>query len=663
MMPSYHSDELVELIKEAISACLPFPSSPSILSTGRQDLRCHHLAQAADECIPESVFFLTKPLGKTQVEHARLQQQNLAEARALAENPAVPTQKQALTKTNIEVQTSIADVEPTSAQIRLLNFADQAFDHGCRFFISDDSYVAGKLAETLGKSEVWIVYHPCIRICQNLIAQKFYAINDSEHGAGKPLNYQLIGITGTNGKTSCTHFCAQALALLGKQALVVGTLGAYLYTPSGDTGSKAKAGYLRQKVVLPNASLSGLTTPSGLQLLRLLYALNYSELVDTNVDTGAISGSGSGSGSVTCYVCIEVSSHGIDQGRLDNVKFAVKALTNITQDHLDYHNSFEQYASVKCDWILAGVGRRAVNASTLAHFTSESTRELLTNAVFDVESASAEAPTNTLDYRGRKVLCISRHSHKAAYAEKQLDIVAVGDKGEIQKAHFHTGLIGNFNVENLACVALIMVQLGETLPEVAQALKSVKPAPGRLEKVELVSHEHKPNDTENSSGNSAGNNAGIVPWVYVDYAHTPDALHRVLTTLSELKTKNSKLWTVFGCGGDRDRAKREKMGAIAQRLSQRVVVTNDNPRSEDPVAIALMIENGFHPSQPVSVKRILDRGKAIDSVIMEAANDDVILIAGKGHEDYQIIGEEKRHFSDIEVARKALERRVAGVRS
>lgn len=395
---------------------------------------------------------------------------------------------------------------------------------------------------------------------------------------GKPSEeLKVIAVTGTNGKTSCVQWIA---AMLNNSEVPCGTIGTL-------------------GVTLPDGTNLGgeLTTPDVLSMHKSLALLR---------DAGAN------------LVALEASSIGIEQGRLDGVRIEIAALTNISHDHLDYHQSFESYSAAKAKLFKFG-GLRSVVLNADDAFG----KELLDSDIsasklsYSIENSSAELYVDDL--------------HTGADGQVFNIVTAHGT------AQILTRLLGDHNVSNLLLVAGVLSELGWPIAKVARLIATLGPVPGRLEIVDAVSAlgKHVP-----------------TPLAVVDYAHTPDALERALVALrSVAKVRGGKLICVFGCGGDRDTAKRPIMGEIAGRLADEVIVTDDNPRSEDPTLIVQEIQKGIgaikhHVQQ--------DRAKAILQAIWFAEPADLILIAGKGHETYQEIKGEFIAFDDREWARFAL---------
>jgi UDP-N-acetylmuramyl-tripeptide synthetase len=314
---------------------------------------------------------------------------------------------------------------------------------------------------------------------------------------------------------------------------------------------------------------------------------------------------------------IEASSIGLAERRLDGTRIGVAVFTNFTQDHLDYHGSMEAYWDAKAE-LFRWPGLRA--------------------AVVNIDDAQGVALMTALQDSGLDLWPVSsQHAARLHAAD-----IGYGDAGlrftVVEGAERHvlaTGLVGQFNVANLLGVVAAMRALGVPLADAVRACTSLLPVPGRMERLQ-----------------QAGK-----PLVAVDYAHTPDALDKALQALRPLATqRGGQLWCVFGCGGDRDTTKRPLMAAVAEKNADRVVVTSDNPRSEKPETIISQILLGLSHRESVEVQA--DRGRAIAETVAVAADSDVILLAGKGHEDYQEVAGLKHPFDDRDHARRALEARA-----
>lgn len=381
----------------------------------------------------------------------------------------------------------------------------------------------------------------------------------------------LVGVTGTNGKTTTSRLVAQLGRSQGKTCGVIGTLGATL----------------DDSVVH-----SGNTTPDAVSLQRQLAGWR-----DQGVDA----------------VSMEVSSHALVQGRVNGVEFETAIYTNLSHDHLDYHGSMDAYGRAK-----------------LRLFATEGLR----HAVINLDDEYA-AQVLAAVAEGVQVLTYSTRGARADVRVANPRFHAGSVEAELHtpwgSGRFASPLPGDFNLANLAAAVTAVVLAGEDLQAVLAAVAGLKPVPGRMQAIP--------------------NALGLQ--VIVDYAHTPDALEQVLAALRA--HVDGALVTVFGCGGDRDRAKRQVMGRVACTFSDRVVVTSDNPRSEDPAAILADIATGCSGDYEL----VADRAQAIARAIGEARPGDCIVIAGKGHEDYQLVEGERLHFSDAEQARDALARRAA----
>ncbi|KHT18329.1 UDP-N-acetylmuramoyl-L-alanyl-D-glutamate--2,6-diaminopimelate ligase [Pectobacterium brasiliense] len=380
---------------------------------------------------------------------------------------------------------------------------------------------------------------------------------------------QLVGVTGTNGKTTTTQLLAQWSQALGETSAVMGTVG---------------NGLLGRAIPTEN------TTGSAVDVQQVLSQL---------VDEGAT------------FAAMEVSSHGLVQHRVAALPFAAAVFTNLSRDHLDYHGDMESYEAAK--WALFSehrVGQMIINADD----------DVGLRWLAKLPDAVAVTMENNLvpGCRGRwlKATQIDYHDNGATIA-----FDSSWGHGEIESR-----LMGAFNVSNMLLALATLLSLGYPLDKLIIAGSQLQPVCGRME----VFH------------------AEAKPTVVVDYAHTPDALEKALEA-ARLHCQG-KLWCVFGCGGDRDKGKRPLMGGIAEQLADRVVVTDDNPRSEEPQAIVADILSGLLDAGRVQV--IHGRAEAVTSAIMQAQENDVVLVAGKGHEDYQLVGNQRLDYSDrITVAR------------
>lgn len=384
---------------------------------------------------------------------------------------------------------------------------------------------------------------------------------------------RVLGITGTNGKTSIANWLAQALTTLGEPCGSVGTLGVSFAGVSSSTQN---------------------TTPDAASVHTILRDLGVA---------GAKA------------VAMEVSSHALELHRVAGVRFDAAIFTNLTQDHLDFHGTMEAYGAAKARL-----------------FTDYPTRHRIINAddLFGAELIARNLP-NTVSY-GLTAGEVRGTVLKVSATGMRLSIGYRGDQGAVD-----TQLIGRFNAYNLLAVAATLLARGTPFRQVTDVLSTLSPAPGRMQPV----------NTESKDS----------PRVYVDYAHTPDALAKALDTVRE--TAPTSLSVVFGCGGDRDRSKRPIMGAIAAERADHVYVTSDNPRSEQPEAIIAEIAAGVAAAHQGTLTKITLRREAIQLAIASARDRDAILIAGKGHENYQEINGVRYAFSDVDEARLALNARKA----
>ena len=398
------------------------------------------------------------------------------------------------------------------------------------------------------------------------------AMADAFHG--RPSHAMtMVGVTGTSGKTSTVQLLAQALTLLGTPAGTVGTLGAGLHGA---------------------AVATGFTTPLVLQMHALLAQLR---------DEGARA------------VAMEVSSHALDQGRVDAVHYDVAVFTNLTRDHLDYHGDMASYGAAKAK-LFARPGLRAAVVNVDDPFG----RELLAALPQGVRGIGA--------------------SSRGAQAEVRAENLALGDDGLAfdlvvgdERRGLRSPLLGRFNADNLVAVAGVLHALGVGTDAIAAVLPRLEPIAGRMNRL----------------------GGGDAPLVVVDYSHKPDALQQALESLrGHLR---GRLVCVFGCGGERDRGKRPQMAAIAEAAAALVIVTDDNPRGEDGDAIVADIMAGFAEPSKVVVER--DRRRAIERAVGAARPGDIVLVAGKGHETYQDVAGVKHPFDDREVAAAALAARHA----
>ncbi|MBT9299576.1 UDP-N-acetylmuramoyl-L-alanyl-D-glutamate--2,6-diaminopimelate ligase [Pseudomonas sp. TAE6080] len=377
----------------------------------------------------------------------------------------------------------------------------------------------------------------------------------------------LIGVTGTNGKTSVTQLVAQALDLLGQHCGIVGTLGTGFY----------------------GALQSGLhTTPNPIAVQATLADLK---------KAGAKA------------VAMEVSSHGLDQGRVTALAFDVAVMTNLSRDHLDYHGSMEAYAAAK---------------AKLFGWNDLKCRVVNLDDAFGRQLAAEISESRLISY-SLEDSSAYLYCREAQFNDEGVRATLVTPQGE---HHLRSTLLGRFNLSNVLAAIGALLGLDYALDEILRVLPKLEGPAGRMQRL----------------------GGGTQPLVVVDYAHTPDALEKVLEALRP--HAKGKLLCLFGCGGDRDRGKRPLMAEIVERLADAVLVTDDNPRSEAPSQIFDDIRAGFKDASKVTF--VAGRGAAIAQLIASAGADDVVVLAGKGHEDYQEINGERHAFSDLVEADHAL---------
>ncbi|MEX2355626.1 MAG: UDP-N-acetylmuramoyl-L-alanyl-D-glutamate--2,6-diaminopimelate ligase [Thermaerobacterales bacterium] len=398
---------------------------------------------------------------------------------------------------------------------------------------------------------------------------------------------RIVGVTGTNGKTTTTQLIRH---LLLSQARRVGLIGT-VHNLVGDQE-------------LPVT----LTTPQSPEIQELLGRMR---------DDGCN------------YGVLEVASHALDQKRTEGCEFDVAVFTNLSQDHLDYHGSMSEYAAAK--------RRLFENLGTAYHGEPKGGPKYAVingdDAAAGAIAASCSVPVHTYGLSDQvQIRAVDVRVHDAG---TEFDLVADGRRTPVS-----IPLMGRFNVYNTLAAVTVALQEGIALPDVVNALDKVVPVRGRFERVE----------------------AGQAFTVIVDYAHTPDGLENILSTAREFT--RGRLIVVFGAGGDRDRGKRPLMGETAARLADYLIITSDNPRSEEPGVILADIEAGITASEHVERPRelLVERAPAIEGAVMMAGPDDVVVIAGKGHETYQIFRDRTIHFDDREVAAEAICRHQAAGR-
>ncbi len=430
-------------------------------------------------------------------------------------------------------------------------FLEDAIARGANVLICEESFYTDA-------KDVCVIEVESTREILGTIAQKF---------AGNPATQlTIVGITGTNGKTTVATLVYQVLTKLGKRASLLGTVS---------------------KRILDVEFDSALTTSDPIEL-----ATDMKKMIEAGSE----------------YLIMEVSSHALSQARVSGFDFRVAAFTNLSHDHLDYHSTVDDYAKAK-------------------------------KLLFDHLPETATAVVNIDDVRGHYMISDTKAMVEEFSFKTQdnhiLQNSANGLTLIVDEVNIKSPLMGDFNAYNVAEAFLICKTLGFEGNSIAKALQSCSGASGRMETV-VVEGDH-------------------LPVVIVDYAHTPDALENVLSTLAKLKKENGKLICVFGAGGDRDPTKRPEMARAATKYADQLFVTSDNPRFENPDVIIDQILTGFDKKEHVITQS--DRKEAIQSAIKSAKSNDIVLIAGKGHEDYQDIRGTKHPFNDYEIAEAALQQK------
>jgi UDP-N-acetylmuramoyl-L-alanyl-D-glutamate--2,6-diaminopimelate ligase len=464
-----------------------------------------------------------------------------------------------------------------------VEFAAQASERGARAVVfetpgADEARAREAAARLLqrvrqrpGEEELFVVAVPDLRAHLGAIADRFF---------GQPSQaLHVIGVTGTNGKTTSAWLIAQALSLCERPAAYIGTLG------YGAIGELRAAAHTTADVVSVHRQLASLRAGGA------------------------------------AAVAMEVSSHALDQGRVDEVRFDAAAFTNLTQDHLDYHGSLAAYGAAK---------------ALLFARPTLSARVINVDDAFGRDLAAAQGAPGHLIVTARKAAVGAQPHVRAAQVRPRSDGFDLSLETSWGAAQLRIGLLGEFNVDNVLTTLAVLLAAQVPLPRAVAALGQCVAAPGRMQRISAARSRPQ-------------------PAVIVDYAHTPDALEKALAAARA--HCRGRLHLVFGCGGDRDALKRPIMGRIAATGADAITVTDDNPRTEDPAHIVLEILAGIGGGfTPVRVEH--DRAAAIRDAIIGAAVDDLVLIAGKGHEDYQIYGTTRREFSDAQVARGVLESRA-----
>lgn len=442
-------------------------------------------------------------------------------------------------------------------------YLSEAAARGCRFAVVDR---AAEIPESFGM-HLFRVADPRLALAE--LCRTQYGFPDRQ--------MQMIGVTGTNGKTTVTHLLRDVLQKNGARCGVIGTVGCHWTRADGSTQREISA--------------DGMTTPDAESLYRIL-----AEMAEDGVE----------------YVLMEVSSHALALQKTAPIEFACAIFTNLTQDHLDFHKTMEAYAEAKS------------RLFAKAHLS-----------VINLDSPYAE---RMIKSAGERILTTGIISD-ADYRATEIEAWQSGYRYRLSAQNLHLQmncpLAGNFNVQNSMQAAVAALALGVDPDTVRKALATATGVRGRMEAVPLG------NDAEFS--------------VFIDYAHTPDALETLLRSARPLVGERGRLVVLFGCGGDRDRGKRPLMGAIADRLADLVIVTSDNSRSEEPDDIIAEILSGISSNEKTRVIR--DRQTAIEFAVQNARAGDVILLAGKGHEEYEIRREGKFPFYEKKIVLAARARR------
>lgn len=418
----------------------------------------------------------------------------------------------------------------------------------------------------------------------------------------------LIAVTGTNGKSSVVSYVYQLLTLLGKKTASIGTLGIEL-----------PLSVERSFFTNLNRNLTTYDIVSFRQILQQLKAQSVE------------------------YVVFEASSHGIDQLRLGTFKATGAAFTSFSQDHMDYHETMEAYLQAKLQLFTRHLEQDAqvvINQEILNSEYGKIIQKFFINnkiCYCTVGGAKAQAMTGSANKVSKD------HNLYITYIKSTLQGSHIGVNYRNKNYEFHTNIIGSFQAVNLLIAAKIVANMdsryeNDRFEQIIPLLSELKAVKGRLQRIGEINDPYQ---------------------IFVDYAHTPDALGKSLSELKNLLVHEGKLYVVFGCGGNRDRTKRKVMGEIANKIADRLIITDDNPRNEDPGQIRTDILQDLVNAKEGKIEEIGNRQAAIETAISRLKKNDILLIAGKGHEDYQIIGDKTMFFSDIETAKRAKNQKEA----
>ncbi|WWO97011.1 MAG: UDP-N-acetylmuramoyl-L-alanyl-D-glutamate--2,6-diaminopimelate ligase [Candidatus Dasytiphilus stammeri] len=445
------------------------------------------------------------------------------------------------------------------------NFIAQAIAQGAQAVITyQNMNSSDKNKICYGDNNIPIIYLKNLSFHLSEIAARYY------NNPGQQLC--IVGVTGTNGKTTITNLVAQWVQLLGHKSAIMGTLGNGLYGSTINTKN---------------------TTSSAIEIQKILKFL-----VEKRTKLAAI----------------EISSHGLDQYRVISVPFSAVVFSNLTRDHLDYHGTMQCYKNAK--WLL---------------FSQHHTENIIINGDDEVGQSWLSILPDAV------IVSITNNSTKKRRWLKVTKIISVHEnKTKIQfqsywgKGEIKSHLIGYFNISNLLLAMTTLLTLGYSVEQLINTCSSLKPVIGRMNMFHVLGK----------------------PKVIIDYAHTPDALKNALISARMQKCKN--LWCIFGCGGERDKGKRSLMGTIAKNLADKIIITNDNPRYEDPIIIINDILKELRFDSHINV--IQNRKSAVIQALQLAHKDDIIFISGKGHENYQLVENRRINYSDIDVVKKFLEK-------
>ncbi|MFA0032185.1 UDP-N-acetylmuramoyl-L-alanyl-D-glutamate--2,6-diaminopimelate ligase [Vibrio sp. 10N.261.49.A12] len=436
-------------------------------------------------------------------------------------------------------------------------FIDKAVTQGANAVIAQsDAEKADGLIEWL--DAVPVIYIKDLNLVLSELAGRFYSSQATT----------LIGVTGTNGKTTITQLIVQWLDLVGQRSAVMGTTG---------------------NGFLDNLKTAANTTGSAIEIQRTL-----SELAEENA----------------AYTAMEISSHGLVQGRVKALNFEVGVFTNLSRDHLDYHGTMQEYALAK---------KSLFTQHKCKHAVINVDDEVGKAWMADLSNAIAVSLLPLSDYQQ------SVWASDVAYAETGIKLAFDGSWGQGQLS---VPLIGQFNASNVLVAFATLLVLGIDKQTLIDTAPQLQPVIGRMELFQV------PNKAK----------------VVVDYAHTPDALEKALAALRV--HCSGKLWAIFGCGGDRDTGKRPMMAVTAEQFADNIIISDDNPRSEDPALIVKDMLAGLSEPEVAFVEH--DRFQAVKFALEQAGNNDIILLAGKGHEDYQVLKDKTIHYSDRESALQLL---------